>query len=107
MRGAFALALFVLAVLFGLTHYDPNASHRFLIDAQPAPNLHRTSGPNQLFEVCESRALRGPAHTLNPHAPPERRRQELIKVCVEVLSNGQLPPPPFIVNTVRKPVTIT
>lgn len=101
MRGFVAMVLFALALLFALTHYDPNAGDRLAID-QPS-NWHEAKSSNKM-EVCEKRQLAGRQHTLNPHAPPEKQRQELILVCLEIPADGRLPKDgrvPF--TTYRKP----
>lgn len=58
------------------------------------------------IKLCEKRQLSGDQHTLNPHAPPARRRQELIVVCVEVLPDGTRPNGPVLITTKRKPWSI-
>lgn len=105
MRGWLALTLFLLVTLFALTRYDPDAGNHLVID-EPDALMHAAAGSG-LLEVCEKRELPGPKHTLNPHAPPAKRRQERILVCVETLPDGRLPPvAPIMVTTVRKIVSI-
>lgn len=106
MRGFIAAVLFALALLFALTHYDPDASNRLVIDGHSAPNLHRAKAGNRI-EVCEKRQLAGRQHTLNPHAPREKQRQELITVCLEVPADGHPPKDGRVpYTTYRKPMGV-
>lgn len=102
MRGYFAFALVALALLFAATHYDPNAGNRILIDTPDGPLVHDSGG----IKLCEKRQLVGKQHTLNPHAPPDKRIQEQVRVCVEAFPGGRPPPPPIKVTTERKPWSI-
>lgn len=98
MRGAIAIIMFALAVVFSITHYDPDAHNRIVIDEPEAP-VH----PAQtIIRLCERRQLPGERHTLNPHAPIEKRRQETINVCVEALPDGNRAPGPIRITTERK-----
>lgn len=98
MRGWIALVLFVLVALFAVTHHDPNASNRILVE--PVVPVAAS------MILCEKRQLQGRQHTLNPHAPPKKRRQELITVCVEVPADGHLPRGPVSYKAMRQPLTI-
>lgn len=67
----------------------------------------RGAGTPGMIDLCELRQLPGAANTLNPHDRPDRRRQETVRVCIETLPDGRLPPrPPFRVTVERKPWSI-
>lgn len=49
-------------------------------------------------KVCETAPMPGPAYTLNPNAPPEQRRQVLLRAC-EVI---QVPDPTHSLSPYEK-----
>lgn len=88
------LVLLSLAAMLALRH-----------GPEPGAPLVTNAAAGKIL-LCEKRQLPGKQHTLNPHAPPGEQRQEIIKVCVEVLPDGQRPSGPVNIITERKPGSI-